>query len=191
VVLGLRGGRVEGIRSASNKQNEWRQAAADFTLPTVPARPRVVECVNDVGKTDALFVVDVEPSDRVHSNQKDEVYLRVGNENRRLTFGQRQELLYDKGQASYEVTPVADAADRDLDQDLLASYTQAVNHPDSARLLRARGLIDRRDNSRSQRSCSSPSILSDGSRKPASGSFGTAAHDEEPEPASSSSRTSG
>jgi ATP-dependent DNA helicase RecG len=146
VVLGLWGGRVEGIWSASNKQNEWRQAAADFTLPTVPARLRLVECVNNAGKTDALFVVEVDPSDRVHSNQKDEVYLRVGDENRRLTFGQRQELLYDKGQASYEVTPVPDAADGDLDQDLLASYTAAVNHPDPARLLRARGLIDRRDN---------------------------------------------
>jgi ATP-dependent DNA helicase RecG len=145
VVLGLWSDRVEGIGSPSNKQNEWRQAAADFTLPTVPARPRVVECVNDAGMADALFVVEVEPSDRVHSNQKDEVYLRVGDENRRLTFGQRQELLYDKGQASYEVTPVGDATDEDLDQDLLASYAAAVNHPDPARLLRARGLIDRRD----------------------------------------------
>jgi len=146
VVLGLWGGRVEGIGSISQRQNEWRQASADFTVPTVPARPRVVECVNDVGKAEALFVVEVEPSDRVHANQKDEVYLRVGDENRRLTFGQRQELLYDKGQASYEVTPVEDATGDDLDQDLLASYAAALNHPDPARLLQARGLIDRRDN---------------------------------------------
>jgi ATP-dependent DNA helicase RecG len=146
VVLGLWGGRVEGIGSISQRQNEWRQAAADFTLPTVPARPRVIECVTDAGKADALFVVEVEPSDRVHANQKDEVYLRVGDENRRLTFGQRQELLYDKGQASYEVTPVEDAGAEDLDQDLLASYAAALNHPDPARLLQARGLIDRRDN---------------------------------------------
>jgi ATP-dependent DNA helicase RecG len=106
----------------------------------------MVECVNDAGKADARFVVEVEPSDRVHANQKDEVYLRVGDEDRRLTFGQRQELLSDKGQASYEVTPVGDAATEDLDQDLLASYAAALTHPDAARLLRARGLIDRRDN---------------------------------------------
>ena len=146
VVIGLWGGRVEGVGSTSNRQNEWRQAAADFTLPTVPARPRLVECTNDAGKADTLFVVEVEPSDRVHANQKDEVYLRVGDENRRLTFGQRQELLYDKGQASYEVTPVGDAITEDLDQDLLASYAAALNHPDPGRLLRARGLIDRREN---------------------------------------------
>jgi ATP-dependent DNA helicase RecG len=146
VVLGLWSGRVEGIRATSIKENEWRQASADFTVPTIPSRHRVVECVNDVGEADALFVVEVEPSDRVHSNQKDEVYLRVGDENRRLTFMQRQELLYDKGQASYEVTPLGDATVEDLDQDLLASYAAAVNHPDPVRLLRARGLIDRRDN---------------------------------------------
>jgi ATP-dependent DNA helicase RecG len=145
VVIGLWGGRVEGVESTSNRQNEWRQAAADFTLPTVPARPRLVECINSAGKADTLFVVEVEASDRVHANHKDEVYLRVGDENRRLTFGQRQELLYDKGQASYEVTPVGDAITEDLDQDLLASYAVALNHPDPERLLRARGLIDRRD----------------------------------------------
>jgi ATP-dependent DNA helicase RecG len=146
VVIGLWGGRVEGVGSMANRQNAWRQAAADFTLPTVPARPRLVECINDAGKGDTLFVVEVEPSDRVHANHKDEVYLRVGDENRRLTFGQRQELLYDKGQASYEVTPVGDAIIEDLDQDLLASYAAALNHPDPERLLRARGLIDRRGN---------------------------------------------
>jgi ATP-dependent DNA helicase RecG len=146
VVLGLWGGRVEGIGSTSRKQNEWRQAAVDFTLPTVPSRHRVVECLNEAGEMDALFVIEVEPSDRVHSNKKDEVYLRVGDENRRLTFMQRQELLYDKGQASYEVTPVGDATVEDLHEDLLASYAAAVNHPDPIRLLRARGLVDRRDN---------------------------------------------
>jgi ATP-dependent DNA helicase RecG len=105
-----------------------------------------MECLNDAEEPDGLFVVEVEPSDRVHSNHKDEVYLRVGDENRRLTFLQRQELLYDKGQASYEVTPLADASVEDLDRELLASYAAAVNHPDPVRLLRARGLIDRTDN---------------------------------------------
>jgi ATP-dependent DNA helicase RecG len=146
VVLGLWGSRIEGIGGTANKQNEWRQAAADFTLPTVPSRHRLVECVNEAGEADALFVVEVEPSDRIHSNKKDEVYLRVGDENRRLTFMQRQELLYDKGQASYEVTPIGEATVEDLYEDLLASYAAAVSHPDPKRLLRARGLIDRRDN---------------------------------------------
>lgn len=146
LVLGLWGGRVVGISASPDRQNEWRQAAADFTQPPVAFRDRVVECVNDAGHDDALFVVEVEPSDRVHANKKDEVYLRVGDENRRLTFTQRQELLFDKGQASYEATPLRGASLDDLHQELLSSYAVAVGHPDPIRLLRARGLIDRKDN---------------------------------------------
>jgi ATP-dependent DNA helicase RecG len=146
LVLGLWGGRVEGINGPPDRQNEWRQAAADFTHPPVPFRERVVDCVNDAGAPDSLFVVEVEPSDQVHVNKKDEVYLRVGDENRRLTFAQRQELLFDKGQASYEATPLKGATPIDLHQQLLASYAEAVGHPDPIRLLKARGLIDRGGN---------------------------------------------
>lgn len=146
VVLGLWGGRVEGTKGLSKKENEWRQAAIDFTIPTVPFRDRMVDCVNDHRKPDALFVIEVEPSERVHSNKKDEVYLRVGDENRRLIFAQRQELLFDKGQASYEATPIKEATVEDLHAEFLESYASAVNHPEPIRLLRARGLIDKKGN---------------------------------------------
>lgn len=68
------------------------------------------------------------------------VYLRVGDETRKLNFSQRQELLYDKGQPTYESTVVQGADHSDLDQPLLSSYADAVNHPVPARLLKARGL---------------------------------------------------
>ncbi len=76
----------------------------------------------------------------VHANQKDEVFLRVGDENRRLGFAQRQELLYDKGQASYEARPVEGADLNLLDESLLDEYASAIKAPDAGRLLRARGL---------------------------------------------------
>ena len=63
---------------------------------------RLVDCIDSHGEPNELLVFEVESSDVVHANQKDEVFLRVGDENRRLSFVQRQELLFDKGQASYE-----------------------------------------------------------------------------------------
>lgn len=36
----------------------------------------------------------------MHTNVRDQVFLRVGDENRRLTFVQRQELTFDRGQPS-------------------------------------------------------------------------------------------
>lgn len=144
VVVGLWGGQVEGIDATGKRLNEWQQAALDFTVPAVPCRHRLVDCHNEAGRPDHLLVLEVETSEKVHANQRDEVFLRVGDENRRLSFAQRQELLYDKGQASHEGTVVQDAARADLDDDLLENYARAVNHPDPDRLLAARGLVTRK-----------------------------------------------
>lgn len=139
VVIGIWNGKVEGVARAKLLA-QWQQASIDFTTPVVPCRTRVVECVNDHGDTDELVVIDVETSGQVHANKKDEVFLRVGDENRRLTFAQRQELLYDKGQSTFESTVVKNVGFADLDHDLLESYANAVNHPTPERLLVARGL---------------------------------------------------
>jgi ATP-dependent DNA helicase RecG len=143
VVAGLWNRKVEGVDGAGRRLADWQQAAFDFTVPAVPCRPRLVECVNDAGAQDHLLVIEVETSEKVHANRRDEVFLRVGDENRRLTFAQRQELLYDKGQATYESTVVSGARREDLDEGLLRSYADAVNHPEPDRLLMARGLVTR------------------------------------------------
>lgn len=141
VVIGLSHGTIEGVNHVGKRISEWQQAAFDFTVPTVPCRSRFVACANAKGEADRLMVIEVETSERVHANRKDEVFLRVGDENRRLSFAQRQELLFDKGQSSYETSPVPEAAVADLDEELLGSYAAAVSHPEPERLLLARGLM--------------------------------------------------
>lgn len=141
IVVGLTGGQVSGIGADPAKVNELRQAAIDFTTPVVRARSSLVPCVRDDGQADHLLVIEVEASlGGVHTNVRDEVYLRIGDENRRLSFLQRQELIYDKGQATYDATVVSGANDRDLDITLLREYADALGHPDPDRLLISRGL---------------------------------------------------
>ena len=143
IAVGLSNGTVEGTDRSADRVPAWQQAALDFTTPALSCRTRLVECVDDRGEPDHLLVVEVETSDKVHANQRDEVFLRVGDENRRLSFAQRQELLYDKGQATFESTLVDGARRSDLDDTLLRSYAEAVQHPDPDRLLAARGLVTR------------------------------------------------
>lgn len=144
LVIGLSKGVVEGVVKTNPKRlADWQQAALDFTVPAVRCRTRLVECVNGAGQPDELVGIDVETSQLVHANNKDEVFLRVGDENRRLTFAQRQELLYDKGQSTFESTLVTDAGPADLDQRLVQSYADAVEHPEPQRFLVARGLLTR------------------------------------------------
>ncbi len=142
VVIGLSDGRIEGLDKLPKQRNALTQAAIDFTHPPVRARARLVPCVNSDGDDDHLLVVEVEPSENLHTNNRDEVFLRVGDENRKLSFLQRQELLYDKGQAAYEATPVPGARRDDLHPTWLSDYARALGHAEPERLLVARGFAD-------------------------------------------------
>ena len=140
VVVGLRAGSVEGTDRTPAKRNDLMQAGLDHCEPPVRVNHLLVGCRNDRGEEDHLLIIEVQPSDVVHANRRDEIFLRVGDENRRLTFHQRQELLYDKGQASYEAQPLTDAGLDELDMPLVQDYAEAVGAPDAIRLLQARGL---------------------------------------------------
>ena len=141
VIVGLADGGVEGTNHNLERRNAQFQANIDFCTPPVRAKHRLVDCIDGDGEPNQLLAIEVEPSDSVHANQKDEVYLRVGDENRKLNFAQRRELLFDKGQASYEASPSGASLDT-LDRPLLERYAIAVSAQDPERLLRARGLAD-------------------------------------------------
>lgn len=143
VVVGIHDGRVEGTDAQARHRNALTQAAVDHSEPPVAARTRLVACRNHLGQPDHLLVIDVRASDAVHATSRDEVFLRVGDENRRLSFAQRQELVFDKGQAHFDGNPVPDASMDDLDADLLESFAMAVGLADHRRLLHARGLLTR------------------------------------------------
>lgn len=141
IVVGIHDGLVEDLDAAPTRLNGQMQANVDFCEPPVHVRQSLVDCRTEHDQSARLLVMEVEPSGIVHTNKRDEVYLRVGDENRRLGFRQRQELLYDKGQSSYETQPSSNTSLDDLDRELVESYARAVKAPDAQRLLEARGLI--------------------------------------------------
>jgi ATP-dependent DNA helicase RecG len=143
IVVGLAESVVEGVDANVKRRNAQTQAAIDFILPPVAVKHRLVPCLSSAGRRDHLLVFEVSTSNVVHASTRDVVYLRVGDETRRLSFHQRQELLFDKGQASYEARPLKGVDLAVLDQKLLEEYAAAVGHPDSIRLLHARGLATR------------------------------------------------
>lgn len=141
-VVGLREGVVEGISREPRRVNALLQAAYDFSAPVVPHRVERVPCVNAAGEPDELIAIHVEPSRQVHANNKDEVYLRVGDETRKLSYDQRRELVFDKGQATYEAERVPGTSFADIDEANAREYATAVKHPDPVRLFDALGFTD-------------------------------------------------
>ena len=143
VVIGLHDGQVEGCRQHPEKINSFRQAAIDFTVPPIRLAVSEVECVNSHGHDDVLLVIRVAPSERVHEVKTGECYLRIGDETRKLSYPQRQELEFDKGQAQYEGLPCPGVTMRDLDERFLEDYRQGVRVSNVSSLMQSRNLLTR------------------------------------------------
>lgn len=135
VVVGLNDGRVEGV--ALEHVNGLRQVAHDFTEPRV--RMRVKE-VPVPGSPWPLLVFMVSPGDRVHVTSKGDCFLRVGDESRKLSFAQRQELEFDRGPMPFDGTSVAATVD-DLDSVGVNAYQRSLGSSSPKQMLRARSLL--------------------------------------------------
>lgn len=146
VVIGINAGRVEGVGAAGARVNDWRQAAVDYTEPPVRHRFELVPCTNAAGDQDSVVVIEVESSDRVHTNVRGETFLRIGDENRRLGIVEAQELRFDKGESTYDGSPVASAELSDIDAGLVARYVRRIRASSGDVALAARGLIVERRN---------------------------------------------
>ncbi|AFN46786.1 ATP-binding protein [Arachnia propionica] len=141
IVVGLHDGKVEDV--PAQRRNELRQACLDYTEPPVRARVEEVEALDAEGESATLVLLNIAPGETVHVTQKGECYLRVGDESRRLTAAQQRELVFDRGMAHYEATPV-NLTLADLDQQALADYAERIGAATIEGALAARDLVDRR-----------------------------------------------
>lgn len=136
VVVGLHSGVAEGIQEA--RLNALRQTAHDFTSPPVRCVATELTTEDDL----VVLVLRVQPGDQVHETTKGDVYLRVGDESRRLGYAQRRELEYDRGSATFDGTPV-EAVRADLDADQVAAYQHSIGAASAEGMLAARDLLTR------------------------------------------------
>ncbi len=141
IAVGLYNGTCEGVDEKQSAQSGWRQAGLDFTDPPVRYTVQMLPCINRNDRADHLFIIQIPPSHQVHATKRDVAFLRVGDENRRLTFEQRLELRYDKGDASYETTSAGEQGFPQLDQGAVSEYAAKMKHSCPQRLLQARGLL--------------------------------------------------
>src|SRR5215475_13673598 len=62
LVVGLNDGEVEGTDGSAERLNAQLQANVDFCVPPVPAKHRLVACVDRDGEPNELVVFQAEPS---------------------------------------------------------------------------------------------------------------------------------
>lgn len=140
VIIGLHGGAFDGTMLTVDRENSLRQAGMDFTNP--PVRAYLARL--DVGRERSVVRIDIPPSEQVHETNTGDVYLRVGDESKKLTYTQRRELEYDRGAAHFEGEPAPGAELEDLDDEQLSQYREAIGASASHETaLRARSLLTR------------------------------------------------
>jgi len=120
--------KIEGINQHTAKLNELLRVPFDFCYPSIPVACRYMDCTDDEGNPNRILLMDIPASQFLHTNQADEAYIRVGDKSRKLTFDERMQLMYDKGERSYEDTAVYGATIDDIDMDAVAEYAQLVGY---------------------------------------------------------------
>ena len=134
LVVGITDGKkeIEGVDDDQKVLNEIRRTPFDFCIPSVNTQVEMLPCVDRTGKDNHVLVFHIEPSMRVYANQADEVFLRVGDKSKKLSFDERFQLMNDKGQTCYEETAVYSAELNDIDITLVDDYCQKIGYGKSS-----------------------------------------------------------
>ena len=119
---------IEGVDGSLTKLNDLLRAPIDYCNPTVPVTTKMLPCKDMHGHDNHVLLIFVEPSVHVHANQADEVFMRVGDKSKKLSFEDRTQLIYDKGMRYFEDSPVADAELDDLDMYFVQDYVAKIGY---------------------------------------------------------------
>ena len=140
IVIGIHNGEIEGINSDIKHLNTLSQAALNYTVPPARNLATYVDCINKEGQPDRLLLLDVEASERLHRNQKEQCWQRIGDVNHEIKGAEAVELAYDKGEAIFDGTVVSELGRSDLDGKAIAGYVERVGGTSEDRVLQSRGL---------------------------------------------------
>ena len=120
--------RIEGIDQDKAHLNEILRTPFDFCVPTISVTTEFMPCQDSEGNDNHILIIHVPASPRLHANQADEVFWRVGDKSRKLTFEERLQLMYDKGERYYEDSPAYDATIEDIDMDAVTAYMKRIGY---------------------------------------------------------------
>ena len=120
--------RIEGVNQDKAHLNEILRTPFDFCVPTISVTTEFMPCQDSEGNDNHILIIHVPANPRLHANQADEVFWRVGDKSRKLPFEERLQLMYDKGERYYEDSPAYDATIEDIDIDAVKAYMKRIGY---------------------------------------------------------------
>lgn len=125
--------KTEGVDQHTEKLNELLRVPLDFCNPSVSITSDLLPCTDKDGNENHILLMHIPASSELHANQADEAYMRVGDKSRKLSFEERIQLMYDKGERYYEDTAVYGATVDDIDMTAVERYTELIGYAKSAK----------------------------------------------------------
>ena len=124
---------TEGVDQHTEKLNELLRVPLDFCNPSVPITSELLPCTDKDGNNNHILLMHIPASSELHANQADEAFMRVGDKSRKLSFEERIQLMYDKGERYYEDTAVYDATIDDIDMAAVERYKELIGYTKSVK----------------------------------------------------------
>lgn len=137
-------GTVTGFNKiGTHKIDEFRRASYDLCKVMPSLIWEDVDITNNKGENDKILFCHIRPSTkRVLRNTSDEVFLRIGDQSKKLTHEQINNLEFDKGERYFEEEIVERSSEIDIDYDVLESYKAILDTKLSYKeILEGRGLL--------------------------------------------------
>ena len=100
----------------------------DFCNPSISVSCSYMPVTDKDGNENRILLMNIPASPNLHTNQADEAYMRVGDKSKKLTFDERVQLMYDKGERYFEDTAVYGATIDDIDMDAVDDYAKLVGY---------------------------------------------------------------
>ena len=125
--------KIEGVDQHTEKLNELLRVPLDFCNPSVPITSELLPCTDKDGNENHILLMHIPASSELHANQADEAFMRVGDKSRKLSFEERIQLMYDKGERYYEDTAVYDATIDDIDMAAVERYKELIGYTKSVK----------------------------------------------------------
>lgn len=125
-------GKVTGIDGMEQHINELLRAPFDFCVPSIDVEIERLACIDVDGRSNHILLMHVHQSMKLHANQADDAFYRVGDKSKKLSFEQRMQLLYAKGGRYYEDEPVYNATIEDIDLAKVNDYIKVLGYSKDA-----------------------------------------------------------
>lgn len=147
LIIGIENdGRITGFKTkGAHNEEEFKNVAIKRLVSThITVRYSKIEVKNENQENDFVLVIEVSASyDKVIQSFDHEVYLRQADQSVKLTYEQRVQLSYDKGERHFEDEIVERSSINDIDDNIIDLYRQHMGLSDkpSDEILEARGML--------------------------------------------------